>query len=272
MIKVIPGGTGDESDAVLVRAELARFPAAELEMLAGKGVDVIACHEAVTDHRPDLLAEPPRNWPPGANWSIVPGCYAPDEGNVIIATVVDPAGGRRVPPQGVKHGAYNLVVHEVMHADDYVADRLRSHNAAFVAARAADLDALSDYERREGDAGFEETYAESAARFWGGDPHMAARLPNLHAFWSGWTGPVERGRRSRRRGRARPEPIGTAERLADGSIALDLRADNEAGFIGHALVTLEPGTEAHDQVDRRFRSARRRRGAAASNLIVLDAF
>ena len=52
------------------------------------------------------------------------------------------------------------------------------------------LATLSAYETQAGNAGEEETYAESSARFYGGDPGDAAAHPNLHKYWQdhpmGW--------------------------------------------------------------------------------------
>jgi hypothetical protein len=53
-----------------------------------------------------------------------------------------------------------------------------------VAARTADLATLSAYELQAGSAGREETYAESASRYYGGDATDAANHPNLHDYWA----------------------------------------------------------------------------------------
>jgi hypothetical protein len=273
MMNVRPGGRGTLSDVALVQAELAKFPASELAMLASKGIGVVACWDSVVDHLPELATDHPRNWAPGTNWTVVPGCYDPKGEDVVIATVPAPGGGRMIPPKGVKHGSWNLVLHETMHADDYTANRLRCRNSAFVAARNIELGRqplqLTDYERRPDQAGHEETYAESAARFFGGDPSLAGSLPNLHAFWAAATlplnpGPTQRGRRGR-------APVGTATLLDDGNIELDLRAESATGIIGHALFQLGPDDESHAALRKRI-SGSGRRGRASSRTIVLEAF
>lgn len=272
MINIRPGGHGTSADIALVAAELAKFPAAELAMLEAAAIGVIACWDSVVDHRPDLKDEHPRHWAKGTNWTVVPGCYAPDERNVIIATVPDPGGGRRIPPYGVKHGSFNLVLHETMHADDYAADRRRCRNPGFVAARNIELARvpiqLTDYEKRNDQAGHEETYAETAARYFGGDPSFAVTLPHLHQFWSRASLPLAAGPAVRAGGKA--PPLGTATMLPSGNIELDLRAENDAGIIGHALFELAPSDAAHGKLARRL--SRTHRSPGRERTITIDSF
>lgn len=253
-------GSGDETDVALVRAELAGLPDRLQSDLHARGFRLVACRTAVTDARPDLAGVRPRGWPEGQTWDLVPGAYLPDEKAVVIATVPDPAdpAQRRVPPQGWMHNAFNLVIHETLHADDYLADRLRCHNAEFVSARETDFPALHAYEQQDGAAGLEETYAESGSRFFGGDPALGGEWPALTAFWTGRSFPVEPGRRPR--DVHGPRPVGLARLTSDGVYELDLRAERDDGAIGHALIQLEAGTPVHEELERRRRRARAPRG------------
>lgn len=268
-LQVVARGSGDASDVALVSAELAKLPAALQSLLHDQELVVFACRDAVTDACPELLDDHPRGWPPGRTWALVPGAYVPARKAVVIATVPVPedASRRHVPPKGWMHNAFNLVVHETLHADDYLADRLRCHNPDFKAARSADYDALHDYEKQDGDAGLEETYAESGSRFFGGDTTLAEAWPNLDRFWAERSFPVPPGRRIRRRRRS---AVGLARQTADGAYELDLRAENGQGAIGHALFRLEAGTQGYDEMDRRRRRAPEPAGPEGWSLV--DAF
>lgn len=248
-------GTGDATDVELVRAQLTGLPDPLQSVLQAAGLRLFACRNSVTDARPDLAGVRPRGWPEGQTWDLVPGAYLPDDKAVVIATVPDPAdpAQRRVPPQGWMHNAFNLVIHETLHADDYLGDRLRCHNTEFVSAREADFPALHTYEQQDGDAGLEETYAESGSRFFGADPALAAEWPTLAAFWTGRTFPVTPGRRSRTHGRP---TLGLARLTPEGSFELDLRAEDGEGAIGHALIQLQAGTPAYETLERRRRGER----------------
>jgi hypothetical protein len=274
MMDIKPGGRGTEADVALVRAELSKMPDAIQAKLAAQGIGVIACWESVVDYLPHLATENPRNWDPRTNWTIVPGCYDPKGRNVVIATVATASGARVIPPKGVKHGSWNLVLHEVMHADDYSANRLRCCNSGFVAARNIELArrplGLTEYESRSDEAGHEETYAESAARFFGSDPTLAASLPSLHSFWSGASLPIDPGPALQRRRRGGAASIGTATLLENGKIELDLRAENDDGVIGHALFELDQTDEGYRSVRNRFAPSGRRSRKGSRTIILKD--
>ncbi|KQW80779.1 hypothetical protein [Brevundimonas sp. Root1279] len=261
-------GSGDETDVALVQIQLAGLPEPLQAILHAQGLRVLACRNSITDARQDLIGVRPRGWPEGQTWDLVPGAYLPDEKAVVVATVPDPdnPGRRRVPPQGWMHNAFNLLIHETLHADDYLQDRLRCHNPAFVSAREADFAALHAYEQQDGDAGLEETYAESASRFFGNDPALETEWPNLAAFWKGRDLPVEPGRRSR--DFHGPTALGLARLTADGAYELDLRAEDDDGAIGHALIQLEAGTPAYDELERR----RRRERALVGEWMIIKPF
>jgi hypothetical protein len=174
------GGTAGDSDKALVVAELIIVPLPALNALKKKGVKVVVCRGSVTEIRKDLKGVRPRGWPEGKTWDSVPGLSDPNTNRVIIAI-----RNGRVPPTGDGHGAHNLVLHEVGHA---IGDAVPSGGVTdpkFVAARNKDKSRLDAYEGQTGDAGVQETYAESFARFYGNDPADAKTYPNLHAYWAG---------------------------------------------------------------------------------------
>ncbi len=183
---VTPGGSGDASDAELVAQELARFPPDVLMQLLAQGTRVVACRGSVTDYRTDLRGVHPRGWPEGSTWDTVPGLNSSDRNEVVIATIGHGTPeGAHVPRTGEGHGSHNLVLHEAGHAlDGNGPGPNRSDSAEFTTARTADAAGLSRYESQPGQAGREETYAESAARYYGEDPGDAAAHPHLHDYWA----------------------------------------------------------------------------------------
>lgn len=179
-------GSANAADGELVAQELTLFPVHALQILLQQGTRVKVCRNSVTDYRTDLAGVRPRGWPPGSTWDSVPGLNSSDDNEVVIAVIGHgtPAGPH-VPATGEGHGSHNLVVHEAAHAIDHNAPGTRrSDEADFVNARNADSGTLSAYEGQAGQAGREETYAESAARYYGGDPNDAANHPNLHNYWA----------------------------------------------------------------------------------------
>ncbi len=180
-----PGGSATAADARLVRAELERMPVGALRIMKDNGTKVVTCRGTVTDYRPDLKGQPPRGWNKGDTWDIVPGAYISEQNEVVVATVGHgTAAGAHVAAHGEGHGSHNLALHEAFHAVDMGhGGNARSNDPAFVAARNADLGTLQRYELQPGTAGRQETYAESAARYYGGDPGDAGTHPRLHAYW-----------------------------------------------------------------------------------------
>jgi hypothetical protein len=178
------GGAGDASDVDLVVAELGKMPVTALRAMEAGGVKVIACRDSVTDFASDLKGVQPRGWPPGATWDSVPGAYMPDRNAVVIATTGHGTPpGAHVPATGEGHGSANLVIHESAHAvDSNVSPSLNSGSPAFNAARASDVSALPSYETQAGAAGQSESYAESAARYYGGS-YGTISTPHLDAYW-----------------------------------------------------------------------------------------
>ena len=108
--------------------------------------------------------------------------------------------------------------------DNYVGGHAAIADSRFRAARIADLAKLGAYERQDGQAGLEETFAESGARFIAGEPGFPGDWPALHAFWL-------QGLYANGRPEMEPSPpaagvaLGTAELLDDG--AIELGAESE---------------------------------------------
>ncbi|QYE37141.1 PAAR domain-containing protein (plasmid) [Polymorphobacter sp. PAMC 29334] len=178
------GGSGDQTDVALVVAELAKLPAAALQILRDNGVKVIAARNSVTDYATELKGVHPRGWPPGATWDNVPGAYMHDRNAVVIATTgYGTPAGPHVPVTGEGHGSANMTVHETTHAvDAFAGPQRNSSSSDFTAARNSDLSGLSAYEQQAGAGGPSETYAESSARVYGGQ-HGPTQQPALDAYW-----------------------------------------------------------------------------------------
>jgi hypothetical protein len=155
---------------------------------------------------------------------------------VVVATQ-DQDGNRVVPHTGRGHGSSNLVVHETLHAYDY----MRAHDVLgdprFVSARELDLaagdanDPRLDYYRQPGRAGLEETFAESGARFCSG----ADEWPALTEHWASEAPASPQGAHREAAAMEYAYHIGTARLLEGGAIEVNLRASDGSGAIGHLL-------------------------------------
>lgn len=257
---VVAGGSGDASDVAAVRAAAAKLPEPVATLFKAKGISIVACRNSVTDFETSLKGRKPRGWPPELKrtWDSVPGTFLDTRACVVIATVAA-AGGRQVTPRSpTTHGAFDLTLHESMHGYDYVLKHKVLEDARFVAARDADYEALTSYESQKGQAGLEETYAESAARYFGSDPTLAANWPHLRDFWrvAFSEAPSEPPvKLPRKRGKA---ALGTARMTEDRVIILDLRAEGPGGAIGHASLAFKPDDEVHAKLARQI--ARRGEG------------
>ena len=110
----------------------------------------------------------------------VPGSNTPDKNEVVIAVIGHgtPAGPH-VPKTGEGHGCANLVAHEASHSIDQGSPS-PSQSDDFTKAREADMNKLSNYEKQAGEAGAQETYAESAARHAEGKDQDT---PHLKKYW-----------------------------------------------------------------------------------------
>lgn len=182
---IVITGSADAHDGELVAEEMAALPPHMLQVVIDGGGVVAVCRGSVTDHRTDLRGVQPRGWDPGQTWDIVPGLNSPTRNEVVIATVGHGTPeGAHVPRAGEGHGSANLVLHEVGHNIDANAPAdQNSSSADFTAARTPDVAGLSAYEQQAGTAGLEETYAESIARYYGGDATDAVDHPNLNSHW-----------------------------------------------------------------------------------------
>jgi hypothetical protein len=183
------GGTGTVADKELVAKELAKLPKSTLEQMKANGTKVVACRGSVTNYRSDLRGVHPRDWPAGKTWDSVPGAYTQDRNEVVVATTGHgtPAGAH-VPGYGEGHGSANLTVHEAMHGvDSGGSGPDRSTATDFNTARNGDLRNLDSYENKRNDTkgGQEETWAESAARYYSGQG--PGNTPNLHEYWRSHT-------------------------------------------------------------------------------------
>lgn len=179
------GGSGDAADAKAVAKELAVLPTAALKTMNQNGTKVIACRGNVTDYLTQLKGVTPRGWPAGSKWDSVPGVFTGGSNEVVIATQgAGTPDGPKVPPTGNGHGAFDLAAHESTHGYDLGGTGPKKHSdPAFVTARTQDMAKLGSYFTQAGEAGLEETYAESAARYYGKDPKMKTDWPNLYNYW-----------------------------------------------------------------------------------------
>lgn len=181
-------GTADDMDRALVAAELSRMPPHVLQRMEDNGTTVAVCRNSVTEVRTDLQGVQPRGWPAGTSWDTVPGLYDPGSNQVIIATRGHGTEeGAHVPRTGDGHGSSNLVMHESMHSVDHHGpngQNISDTDQNFVNARNNDPAMMADgYEGSANAAGAEEAYAESAARYYSGDPNDAANHPGAHNYW-----------------------------------------------------------------------------------------
>ncbi|MBU3078927.1 DUF1353 domain-containing protein [Sphingomonas quercus] len=239
---VVTGGSGTGEDLEAVAREAASLPDAVMARFEDLGIRIIACREAVTDFETGLRGVVPRGWEnTGRTWDDVPGTYLDDRKRVVIATIAGPAGERVVPTAASgKHGSASLVVHESLHGHDYSGRHQVIRAAGFQTARDGDLARLGVYESQPGDAGLEETFAESGARFCVESAALHGDWPNLFGYWEAAplaAGPVLESPLAV----AEPDPaapIGTAELRDDGAIRLDLRAEGPGGAIGHAAFVI----------------------------------
>lgn len=181
---VVTAGSATDEDRKAVLAQVERMPEGGLQALKDAGIKITVVRDSVVEALPSLKGVQPRGWPPGSTWDSVPGLYDPDTKQVIIAT-----RNGKVPKTGDGHGSVNLVYHETGHAID---EAVKGHtDADFVKARDADMAALPAYLAQTGDAGPEETYAETLALYQSDPDACRKQYPNLYAYWA--TDPLKRG-------------------------------------------------------------------------------
>lgn len=250
---VVAGGNGTAQDVATVAARAAALPSYVVDRFLKKKIRIVACRGSVTDFETSLRDVVPRGWESlkvRRTWDSVPGAYFNDRKRVVIATVdgavPDKASGL--------HGSDDLVVHEALHGYDYVGEHKILGHAAFRDAREQDLGGLSDYERQDGQAGLEETFAETGAQFCASAGALGRRCPNLAAFWQEMPLPGVASAASTALESLDVEraPLGTVTRATDGALHFDLRAEGAGGAIGHARLTVEPGEPEHQALDARL--------------------
>ena len=253
---VIAGGRGSREDLEAVIGEAANLPPFVLDRFERDFIRIVACREAVTDFETSLRGVTPRGWEgTGKTWDDVPGTYFNDRKKVVIATMAE-GGGRIVPTRASgRHGSASLVVHESLHGYDYSGNHKVLSDQRFRTARSADYLKLGAYERQLGQAGFEETFAETGARFVAEREVLEDDWPNLCTYWAAGVSRFESGAPPFVEAPTGLAPIGTAEFLADGAIQLDLRAEGPDGAIGHALLRIAPDDPAFDRVSQHLAKA-----------------
>jgi hypothetical protein len=183
----------------------------------------------------------------------VPGIFNPPSNEVVIAVVGHgtPAGPH-VPLTGEGEGSADLVVHETSHGFDMGGGQpFLSEGTAFITARNADLNQLTEYERQPSPAGEQETFAESAARFFSS---LDSTMPHLHAFWTDIDNQLAAHTPSHN-----PvhfpffSSVGSASIASDGTtIRMRLRATTEDGAIGDALILVPNTDPAHQEIKDRI--------------------
>jgi len=246
---VVVGGRGGIQDLEAVVGEAANLPEFVLDRFERDFIRIVACRGSVTDFETGLRGVTPRGWEgTGKTWDNVPGTYFNDRKRVVIATA--DADGRRVVPTRASglHGSANLVVHESLHGYDYSGNHKVLSDERFRTARSCDYAKLGTYEQQLGQAGFEETFAETGARFVGERDKLEGDWPHLCAYWAAGISRFQTGAPAFEEAPPGTAPIGTARRLADGTIELDLRAEDPGGAIGHAVLRIAPDDPNYGKV------------------------
>jgi len=198
----VTSGTASAEDAKVVAKKASILPLPILKMMKARKTDLVACRNSVTDHQPELAGVKPNGWPPGSTWDDVPGMHSPSTKSVVVATG-DKDGKREIPDTGSGHGAEDLFGHEAGHGFDLEISPNRNLNAAFRAARLADVTAtrmvagrdnyfmdVSEGGTQTGEWPYKETFAESFGRHFSGKG--TGVWTSLEAFWANnpWENPT----------------------------------------------------------------------------------
>lgn len=194
-------GTASIDDIKCVADEMKRMSPKALKALNDAGIVTGICRGPVTDMIPELADVNPRGWGE-RTWDEVPGCYMGDKKIVVVGTMDDGNGQRKVPGDGegpIPHGTPDLLGHEAGHAYDVAGGGNKRYHADFLAARAEDVTEAApkgltpgrdDYfmtkaesptgRQSAEDGAYSETFAESFALHFSGN---ASKWPHLMAFW-----------------------------------------------------------------------------------------
>jgi hypothetical protein len=177
-------GTADMEDVNLVASELEKLPPNMIQELEDNKIKTIVCRNSVTEYAVDLRGVQVPGYEKGFTYDMLPGVggmIRKISGRTVISTVIatkrNQKGMRYIPPYTEGHGAYNLVLHETLHSID--AALHKSSSPDFQKALNADVGRLGDYEKTNIEA-----YAETGARYFDGDPHLAELNPNLQNYWN----------------------------------------------------------------------------------------
>jgi hypothetical protein len=190
------GGSANGEDAKVLATSMKGMSKKAIETLTKADIHTECCRGAITDAFPELAGTKPMGWPETASWDEVPGAYSPDKKTLVVGTIDDGSGKRKVPAKGEGHGAIDLFGHEAGHAFDAADGGGKRNNAAFIAARDADKASKAlkgkrdrgtdNYFLTEAEGGTNtkgaigETFAESFAFHTSG---KTARWPALKEFW-----------------------------------------------------------------------------------------
>jgi hypothetical protein len=261
---VVTGGHGTADDLEAVASEAALLPGFVLSRFETRGIRIVACRGAVTDFETSLHGQTPRGWEgTGRTWDDVPGTYLDNRKRVIIATIADGAV-RAVPTRASGlHGSVSLVVHESLHGYDYSGNHAALRDNRFVQARHDDFAQLHSYEQQAGQAGLEETFAESGARFVVEADVLHTDWPHLFGYWQGGPLPMHIVTPLAPAAPSGDDQLGSARLRDDQSIELDLRAEGPGGAIGHAVLTIAPHEQTYQALRRHLFGADGTPGAAA---------
>ncbi len=144
--------------------------------------------EFVTDAAPNLMGEQPRGWPAGLTWENTDAVNLPQQRIVVVAEKRRNRQGEVVPTWR----AEGVFRHELGHAYDRVGGDRNPHRSAhpsFLAAYQADLQGLTEEDRKElayylqgRGAGRQEAFAEAFAILLGGGSDPTRRDRFVRAF------------------------------------------------------------------------------------------
>ena len=156
-------------DAASIQRKVDGLPGFVKKNLFDNNLTIDVVGDSVVEARPDFAGVRPRGWPLGKTWDVVPGLFSADTNTVILAT------NGKYPT-----GSFDMYYHEIGHAFDHynglsISDR-------FMSAYSSDKSSMSSYFLQPGKAGPSEAFAESFARYYGGDPKIKSNWPNLNSY------------------------------------------------------------------------------------------